>query len=143
MPTVVLIGSDVALLEGLSQTLAGGGFRAHIARTIAEAADLTVSKPPLLVIVERALAAAGHEILRLPLAPGGAFLVYHVNGATRDEDFLPPAVQRAALADLDLPLERQRLVALVHKTADRARSTGHRAADEDTPTAGVASYRRD
>ena len=38
---------------------------------------------------------------------------------------LPPSLQRLTLADLTLPLERQRLVALVQSVTARARSRGH------------------
>ena len=37
---------------------------------------------------------------------------------------LPSALVRLVLADLTLPLERNRLLALVHRVADRARVTG-------------------
>ncbi len=37
---------------------------------------------------------------------------------------LPPSLQRAVLADLTLPLERNRLVALVAHVEERAKATG-------------------
>ena len=43
---------------------------------------------------------------------------------------LPPTLQRAVLANITLPLERQRLVALVQHVAERVRTTGRR---RDTP----------
>jgi len=45
---------------------------------------------------------------------------------------LAPALQRALLADLALPLERNRLLALVQHVEERARATGRRS--HDTPT---------
>jgi hypothetical protein len=49
---------------------------------------------------------------------------------------LLPALQRAVLADLTLPLERHRLAALVQSLGERARMTGR--ATRRTPTEGRA-----
>jgi hypothetical protein len=43
----------------------------------------------------------------------------------------PPALQRSVLADLSLPLERNRLAALVQHVEERARETGR--SDRRTP----------
>jgi hypothetical protein len=61
-------------------------------------------------------------MLGISLAPGGALLLYRVVGSPVIA--LPPGLQRAVLADLTLPLERNRLVALVTHVRDRARVTG-------------------
>ena len=79
-------------------------------------------EPPLVAVIDRALILPGGEALRLPLVRGGTLVVYRPDGATASA--LPVAVQRAVLADLRLPLERHRLVALLQHIEGRARSTG-------------------
>ena len=73
MTYVMLVGSDVALLEGLSQSLAGLGHRPSVYASIRDARDACVARPPLVLVVDRALASiAGAELLQLPVAAGGA-----------------------------------------------------------------------
>jgi DNA-binding NtrC family response regulator len=123
MTNVMLVGSDVALLEGLAQSLAVLGHTPKVARTLHEARDLSRLHVPLVLIVDRALASdAGAELLTSPLASGGARLLYRT--ASSPLTPLPPSLQRAVLADLTLPLERHRLVALVQSVGERARLSG-------------------
>jgi len=123
MTRVLLVGGDVALLEGLAQSLAAQGHVPTVATTLAEARDLAMGDPPLVLIVNRALASsAGAELLAIPLAAGGARLLYRA--ATVPLAPLLPALQRSVLADLTLPLERHRLSALVQSLDERARATG-------------------
>lgn len=118
----MLIGADVALLEGLAQTLVGLGHDVSFAATVAEAAgSLSVDLPALAVVSCQALEEAGMG-MTLPLTPGGAMIVY---GTSHDEQpFLPTKLQRATLAHLVLPLERHRLMALVQSFDSRSRTTG-------------------
>lgn len=126
MSSIVLIGSDGALLEGLAQTLAAAGHRVRIADSTLDGVQIAAAEPPLVAVVERdaavALTRAGTIGPLLPLAPGGSLVLYH--GADGEELPLPPALQRITLADLVLPLERHRLVALVHSVDQRAQSSG-------------------
>lgn len=123
MAYVMLVGSDVALLEGLSQTLAGLGHQPAVATSLADARELASNLPPLVLVVDRALASsAGAELLSVAVAPGGARLLYRSASAAPAP--LLPALQRAVLADLTLPLERHRLSALVQSIGDRAKATG-------------------
>ncbi len=124
MTTILLIGEDDALLEGIAQTLAGVGYAARIARCAAEAAELASADRPLAVVVERRIALADPDVVRVPLASGGAILLYRSDAA--ESDALPVAVQRLVLADLTLPLERHRLVTLIQRVDERARVTGRR-----------------
>jgi DNA-binding NtrC family response regulator len=122
MATILLIGTNDALLEGLSQSLANAGHTARHARTAAHGVEIALAERPLVVLVEGASALTDPDALRIPLASGGAVLLCHTDG---DEPCpLAPALQRLVLADLTLPLERNRLLALVHRLADRARVTG-------------------
>jgi DNA-binding NtrC family response regulator len=124
MGTILLIGQDEALLEGLAQAFAAAGYSPHLAHTAQEGVELAVMHPPLALIVERQIAINEPEVLRLPLANAGALVVYRSNDA--DLAPLPTSLQRFVLADLTLPLERHRLFALVQRVAERARTTGRR-----------------
>ena len=130
MTHVMLVGGDVALLEGLAQSLAALGHAPQVARSLAEARDLAGGQPPLVLVVDRALASsAGAELLSTPIAAGGARLLYRTAASPLAP--LLPALQRAVLADLTLPLERHRLAALVQSVGERARLSGR--AQRNTP----------
>lgn len=122
MATILLIGPDAPLLEGLSQTLAATGHRPILAGSVAEAIEHAASSLPIVAVVERGLATSSSEVLRLPLAPGGTLVLYRPG--TMADPPLSPTLQRAVLADISLPLERHRLIALVQSVVDRARITG-------------------
>lgn len=122
MAEVLLVGSDAPLLEGLAQTLAAVGHRSHIAYSLMEAAELAVANPPLIVVTERALTLDEAAVLRIPLAPGGTILLYH--SEPEKGVALSPSLLRATIADVSLPLERHRLIAIVQRVAERARITG-------------------
>jgi len=125
---VILVGSDVALLEGLAQTLIGFGHDVSFAATVAEAAaPLSHHLPAIAVVSSQALEEAGMG-MTLPLSPGGALIVYGTSHT--DQPFLPTKLQRATLAQLVLPLERHRLVALVQSFESRSRTTGRSTRDE-------------
>jgi DNA-binding NtrC family response regulator len=130
MTYVLLVGGDVALLEGLSQSLATLGHSPKVARDLAEARQIAGAQAPLVLVADRALASTGGaELLGIPLAAGGARILYRLASATLTP--LLPALQRAVLADLTLPLERHRLAALVQSVAERARLAGR--APKHTP----------
>lgn len=123
MTHVMLVGADSALLEGLAQSLAGLGHRPIVATSLREAHDSATRKAPLVLIVERSLAStAGGELLSVPIAGGGVRILFR--SASSSLAPLLPALQRAVLADLTLPLERHRLAALVQSIGDRAKTTG-------------------
>jgi len=128
MNTTLVIGSDESALEGIAQVLAAAGHRAHVVRSIAEAIAVQAEIQPLVALVERRLAAEpDFQSFRLP--PGAALVLY------RDDPAATPAlhttVQRLTIADLVLPLERQRLVTLVQRLTERAVASGR--ARIDTP----------
>lgn len=123
MTFVMLVGEDLALLEGLAQTLGALGHTSRVAKTLLEAREMASAQAPLVLVVDRALASSGGaELLSTPLAAGGARLLYRT--ASMPLAPLLPALQRAVLADLTLPLERHRLTALVQSVGERARASG-------------------
>jgi len=123
MTQILLVGTELPLLEGLSQSLAAVGFKPVVAQSLHEARELASQEAPLVAIVSRELAAnAAAEMLGIPVAAGGALMLYRASGATLVT--LSPTLQRAVLADLTLPLERNRLMALVQHVGERARATG-------------------
>jgi DNA-binding NtrC family response regulator len=129
MASTLVIGSDEGVLEGLAQALHAAGHRAVIARNLEDAATLLGVERPVVVLVERGCAAST-EFLRLRLPPGIALVVYRDADAVVEP--LPALTQRITLADLVLPWERQRLITLVQRLAERAQATGR--GRDDTPS---------
>ena len=120
---VLLVGADDALLEGLSQSFAALGYMPQVVGTLHDAREAALHSPPLLAVVETALAdESSGDALAIPLAPGGALVLYHRSPDARPA--ISAALQRIVLADLTLPLERNRLIALAQHVQDRARVTG-------------------
>jgi DNA-binding NtrC family response regulator len=132
MSAVMLVGADAPLLEGLAQTLAAAGRTTRIAHSVDDALDLAADARPLVAVVDRALAARDTRALHLPLAPGGALVLFSSDAAPLAGDTGPQLFGRVVLADLSLPLERHRLVALIAKVASRVAATGR--GRRDTPT---------
>ncbi len=127
---VLLVGADGALLEGLSQSFAALGYSPSVAETLHEGREVASDESPLLAVVDRDLASeASAEALAIQLSPGGALVLYH--GSRDGLASIPPALQRAVMADLTLPLERNRLMALAQHVQDRVRATGR--ANRKTP----------
>ena len=138
MTQILLVGTELPLLEGLAQSFAAQGFAPVVAQSLHDAREAAANDPPLIVVVSRALAAAASaETLSIPLAPGGAFVLYR--SVTTALVTLPASVQRAVLADLSLPLERNRLMALVQHVEERARVTGRGVLDAPNDEANPPS----
>lgn len=129
MAKVILIGADVALLEGLAQTLVGFGHQVLLATTIGDVGSALSGDLPSIAVVSCEALESGGPGATLPLTPGGAIIVYGTSHGERP--FLPQKLQRATLAHLVLPLERKRLLALVDSFESRSRTTG-RSIREDT-----------
>lgn len=137
MAKVILVGGDVALLEGLAQTLLGFGHEVSFAATVGEIAGThLVDLPAIAVVSAQALFNAGFGAT-LPLTSGGALIVYGVSH--EDRPILPTKLQRATLAYLVLPLERHRLLALVQSFDTRSRITGRSLPEQagDEPELGL------
>jgi DNA-binding NtrC family response regulator len=131
MTHILLVGTELPLLEGLAQSFAAQGFAPVVVQSLHDARESAATRPPLIVVASRALAAvASAEMLSIPLAPGGALVLYR--SVATPLVTLPASVQRGVLADLSLPLERNRLMALVHHVGERARATGRNLRDPAT-----------
>src|SRR5918911_572339 len=101
MAKILLIGTDEALLEGLSQSLAAAGHVPRIAMSVTEGLEAAAAEPPLLSVVPHSLALARPEVLHSLPANGSALLLYRTLGGGTSP--LPPRVQRLVLADLMFP----------------------------------------
>lgn len=133
MGQILLVGTDLPLLEGLAQSFPALGFAPLVAQSLREGRELAAQTAPLVAVVSRALAAESTaDMLRIPLAPGGALVLYRAVGSPLVT--LSPTLQRTVLADLTLPLERNRLMALVQHVGERARATGR------TPSEGSSEH---
>lgn len=122
---ILLAGVNTALLEGLAQALSATGQRVVVADSLEEAGELQSRQPAILTVTERNLVSdsdAARSFLRDTLAGGGAIVTYREAGDTSRA--LPALLARHVLADLVLPLERNRLVALAEHLATRARVKG-------------------
>ena len=129
MAKILLVGSDAALLEGLSQTLNGFGHEVCLASSMAEAPEACREGVPNIAVVSNEALSAPGSGASLPLSTAGALVVYTTQPA--DRPTLPTRLQRATLGHVVLPLERQRLIALIQHFEIRARTTGR--GREDRP----------
>lgn len=109
-------------MEGVAQTLLSSGFRVACARSREEAAMSIAEELPLILLVASDQTIRHPELLLLPRLPGGASILWYSVPGT--EAPLASSVRRHALAELRLPLERQRLVALARHVAERAAKSG-------------------
>lgn len=128
MAFIVVVGPDAALLEGLSQTLVGDGHRVLVASDIPEALENLRGTRPLAAVVHQDELLSGGSRFQIPLAHGGALLAFHSDDS--EAAALPFRLQRARLAELILPLERQRLLALLRCVVSRAEAAGRETTDE-------------
>jgi DNA-binding NtrC family response regulator len=123
MPHILLVGTDLSLLEGLAQSLSAQGHATRVAATFGDAREMATAHRPLIAVIERGMATeSAREVLGLSLAAGGAVVLYRSGTAVAPA--MPHVLQRHVLADLALPLERNRLAALVQHVSDRATAAG-------------------
>ena len=114
MAIVFLIGSDDALLEGIAQTLAAAGHQPRVFLGVADAHARAQGEVPLVAVVERALAASDAAALRVPLAVGGATLLYRSGTEPAPDGAHSLAVQRLVMGELTLPHQRHPQLARNH-----------------------------
>ncbi len=131
MALIVIAGPDPALLEGLSQTLVAAGHRVVAAPDVAGAVEALRGAHPLVALIHHDELIRNGAGFRVSLAQGGALLSFHSDDV--DEEPLPFGLKRATLAELRLPLERQRLLALIRHIETRWQAAGRDSTD-DSPS---------
>ena len=129
MASILVVGPDTALIEGVAQTLIGAGNHVAVSRDIPEALESLRGSRPLLALVECEELQSRGSMLQNVVSQGGAVLAFHCDD---DDSRLPHKVKRSTLAELKLPLERQRLLALVKYVENRARATGRDSVGTDS-----------
>jgi CheY-like chemotaxis protein len=134
--SILVVGPNTALIEGVAQTLTGAGNQVAIARDIPEALESLRGSRPLMALVECEELETRGAMLQNIVAQGGALLAFHCDD---DDTRLPHRVKRTTLAELKLPLERQRLLALVKYVENRARATGRDSFDVESPQVDLRS----
>lgn len=93
-----------------------------LATTLEEAADACRDNLPNIAVVSNEAIAAPGSGAGLPLSGSGALVVYTTQAT--DRPTLPTRLQRATLGHVVLPLERQRLIAMIQHFEIRSRTTG-------------------
>lgn len=116
---ILVAGRDAALLEGVSQALGALGQPITVATSLEEAGDVAPAPGFDVAVVQRALLESEAPV---PLRPGGVLLLFHAQAEQTTRATLSPPLARLLLAEVELPLERQRLVALIRATLSRMRS---------------------
>ena len=126
---ILVAGRDTALLEGVSQALATIGHPIKSVASLEEARDVAPAPGFDVAVVQRALLEGAAPV---PLRPGGVLVLFRASSERSTRATLSPSLARLLLAEVELPLERQRLVALVRATLARMRT----ADQPDAPPAG-------
>ncbi len=116
MANVVLLGSDPAVLKSLAQSLADSGHRIFLANDTADILAIARAAGTTVLVTERSLLLAPEVAERLPARLGADALIAFHSGILRDDDCspaIPQRLHRLVLADLCLPQEMMRLLALI------------------------------
>ena len=123
---ILVLGADDALLEGLAQALAASGHSVAVARTLEDVEELAGREPPLLLVADcaRLTLSESTKLARIATSAGSAVVAYRGHEEGPATLAFPAELARITLADLELPLERNRLVALALYVAARAREVG-------------------
>jgi hypothetical protein len=124
--SILVVSHDSSFVEGIFQTLSAAGHQVVVAIEMSEAAETLRGTLPLVALINRDELTSS-SAPAVPLARGGALLTFRTS--EEPPTSLPFRIRRATLADLQLPLERKRLLALVKFVEDRARASGRSADD--------------
>jgi DNA-binding NtrC family response regulator len=136
--SILIVGPDPALLEGVAQTLVGAGHQVSAAKDIPEALETLHGRHPLIALVHCEELSARAQMLHSVLGHGGALLGFHCDDD--DRVTLPFAIKRTLLAVLRLPLERQRLLALIKYIENRAHAAGRELSDGDSASGRTETF---
>lgn len=130
---VLIVGGEPAVQEGVLQAARAAGLTATGCPDIACAREAASESPPVALVLHADLASAGEELRRISLIPGGAVILFRdaeSGGASAGRQYT-----RSVIAELRLPLERARLIALLKHLVARARVTGHDKRSAEPPLA--------
>jgi DNA-binding NtrC family response regulator len=128
---VLIVGGEAAVQEGVLQAVRAAGMRAEAFADAEAARDAASGDPPMAVVVHLDVARRAESAKQIPLRPGGAVILFRDGesaGASAGQAF-----GRTVVAELSLPLERARLVALLNRLVERARITGRDRRPPDAP----------
>lgn len=109
-PHVLAVGGNEVVLEGVVQTLAANGFRVSQVSEVGDAEAVAREDAPLVILVD---STAGYDVsalVALPRMTKGAVVLWR--SASDAAPALSAPLSRAILAELELPLERSRLLVL-------------------------------
>ncbi|MGQ0643262.1 MAG: hypothetical protein ACT4P6_21160 [Gemmatimonadaceae bacterium] len=132
---ILVTGRDPALLEGVSQALAALGHPITVANSLEEARDGAPTHGFDVAVVQRTLL---EDAAPVPLRAGGVLVLFRSASERTTRATLSPGLARLLLAEVELPLERHRLIALIRATLARMRAAERPDADppERAPPAG-------
>jgi hypothetical protein len=128
---VLIVGGDAALREGVLQSLRATGVTGEGCEDLSGAREIAAAAPPLALVVDAKLSTAQQGAGGIPLLPGAAVILFRDDVSTAR-----PTQQvfgRSLVAELCLPLERARLMALLQRIVARARITGRDRRAPDPP----------
>lgn len=119
---VLMVGGDAALREGVLQLLRATGVSGMGCDDVSCASEMAAETPPLALVMDVKLSTVQEGAGRIPLLPGGAVILFRegVSAARPTQQVFG----RSLVAELSLPLERARLLALLQRIVARARITG-------------------
>jgi hypothetical protein len=128
---VLIVGGDSTVQEGVLQAVRAAALRAEWCATADSAREAALESPPTALVVHVNIAGQGERARQIPLKSGGAVILFRDGdpvGASAGQVF-----GRTVVAELTLPLERARLVALLSRIVERARITGRDRHAPDPP----------
>jgi hypothetical protein len=119
---VLIVGGDPAVQEGVLQSIRAAGLSAEVCPDLSCARDSLEEVSPLALVVHETLASAVSELRHSAPSASSAVILFRDGTGTRTP--FTQSFGRSVIAELTLPLERARLVALLTHIVMRARQTG-------------------
>lgn len=132
---ILVAGRDPALLEGVAQALAALGHPITIANSLDEARDGAPAQGFDVAVVQRTLL---EDAAPVPLRAGGVLVLFRSVAERSTRATLSPGLARLLLAEVELPLERHRLIALIRATLMRMRTADR--PDAEPPNNGGGEH---
>jgi DNA-binding NtrC family response regulator len=131
MMDVLIVGGDSVVQEGVLQAVRAAGLRAEWCPTGESAREAAADVPPTALVVHVDIAGDADRARQIPLRSGGAVILFR--DGERSGESAEQVFGRTVIAELSLPLERTRLIALLNRIVERARITGRDRRIPDPP----------